>query len=400
MEVQKLRQEVKLLVDFGNSETRAVIIDSKSNKPILTDTGSEIHTYRNTYAELPAGYRVDRSYLNGDTTLFLIDGVCMVNGELVDIEFSKEAYKPAGFTGKSNQPTTLYTLNLLLIKAIEKLSNIRGIDPQDVEWSFKVAVLLPPFEEGEHSADMKNLIKGIKSVVMLVEDEQAEEVGFKEVNIPVQFETIKVQPEGIIAYTTAITQVKDGKLIYIEENKKFLTGYVMVIDIGAGTTDFALINNMRYVNQSKETISTGGNFVAAECSRAIKAKYSISVEPSSMQRVMESGEVIQGNEKIDVTDILTTAKKKYAKTLVYELKNNYFVRNIPISNIKGILLVGGGTLPAIRDGKEVSPPMSKAILEEFKQYCPSVELLSLHSVNPREANIVGLQIMSKLQGMM
>ena len=63
--------------------------------------------------------------------------------------------------------------------------------------------------------------------------------------------------------------------------------------------------------------------------------------------------------------------------------------------VKGVLVVGGGSLPSIRDGKVVSPAMSDVLINYFKELSPNIALMNTEGKNPRLLNIEGLQYIHK-----
>ena len=72
--------EVKagLLIDFGNSETRAMV---------LARGKCHIMRLSNKFAELKQGYKVAYEYENGKSTIFKLCETHFANGEIVEREF-------------------------------------------------------------------------------------------------------------------------------------------------------------------------------------------------------------------------------------------------------------------------------------------------------------------------
>lgn len=369
-----IKLKTKVLVDLGNSQTRAILV--VKNRRISVELS-------NKFAVLPEQYVVDSDYRNNRTSVFVYEGDYIANGEIVDVEFSDKYYRPAGFNNKSEQIVTSYTISLLLIRAISLLSGDMGMRPEDIEWHFTIAVLLPPFEHDTKRALMEKRIADIKEVSAFLPTQ---------FRVPIFLDKVLALPEGIVAYTTAMFMETNGVLHEVEENAKFKQGYVVIIDIGAGTTDLAVVKNGKFMLSTKESFLKGGNTVESECRKNIRRKYNFS--PSDMQTVISRGIVVRGNEVIDVSDILDNAKMEYARSIMLMITEYLEGVSVPVREIKGILLVGGGSLSAVNDGKVVSAPMSEPLLKVFRELSPSAELVSLHGVNPRMANIEGLSIMA------
>ena len=230
-----------ILIDFGNSETRMTLLSGgKSNTYILS----------NRFAILPAGYTVPAEYNNDKSNILCVGGVYYANGYLADREFEGQLLRPSAVQGKYEQLVTEISLNLVFIKALTELAKENNVGVNEIEASFNMSVLLPPLEHDTHINEMRKLIKGVTSVVSY---------------LPVSFESkfkiekLKILPEGVAAFFGVAFAEEDGNLVEVPENKEYCSGNVMIIDIGAGTTDIVLIKDTELVLDSKDTFSIGGN---------------------------------------------------------------------------------------------------------------------------------------------
>ena len=99
-----------------------------------------------------------------------------------------------------------------------------------------------------HRLSIKNNIMNIASV------EMCSPVQFtKKINI----KSIIVLPEGATAYIGSIYCAVNNEMQVVPQNEQFTEGDVLVIDIGAGTTDLVLIRDTELVVDSKETFKKG-----------------------------------------------------------------------------------------------------------------------------------------------
>ena len=368
---------VLLLIDLGNSETRAeVVYKGKSLK-------LELSNYFNI---LYADYVIPEDYRNEESTVFGTSGGYVANGEIVTHEFAAAIMKPTGRRAKSEQITSQYSIMMVMIKAVSIISGNLGIRPADINWVFDIACLLPPEEQA-------NKVAASAMTEMITNITQLECISPIVFNIPVSIKSVKLFPEGVVAYTAALFNLKDGKAVVNPDNMKYRQGYTLVMDIGAGTTDFAMVFNGKFVAQSKATIKTGGNLVEAYCKREIRRRYSNA--PTDMTEIIEHGVYTRGNQKIIVDDILIRAKNDFAATLNNAIMEYLEVTQLPVHELKGLLVIGGGAIAAERDGKVVSESLAYPLCETIKQMATSVELVHL-TVNPRFANIEGLRIMSTM----
>lgn len=371
-----IKANIKVLVDLGNSETRAYIIVNGKAKEIKLS---------NRFAVMEENAKVQPEYNNTNSTVFMFDNDYIANGEIVDMEYISSCMRPVAFERKTNQVVSMYSLNLILIKAVNMVSGQLGVKPIDIEWHFNVSVLIPPTEHDMMKEKMEKQVRRISSLTSCTP------ISYK--NLPIILDGVKVMPESLVAFTSAMFKENtEGKLEIVAENKKFQKGYIFIMDIGAGTTDVAMVKNSKFMLSTKQSFDKGGNRVENDCKRLIYSEYGFS--PSDMTSVITRGILEDGNDMHDVSKLLDKAKDMYAKNIMNDIRGYLENLAIPVREIRGLLLVGGGTMPTMRDDIEVSKPMSAPILELFKDLSPSIELVNLNGVSPREANIEGLRLMT------
>ena len=363
---------VSILVDIGNSETRAHIAYMGNNITV---------TLPNRFYELKPNYVIPEEYRNNDSRVFCSDGVYIANGEIVDMEFPG-GFAPIGLRDKASQITSKYSIILLIMSAISEISGNLNLKPAAINWVFNIAVLLPPFEQASGKEKMIELISSITEV---------SSVSPVRYSVPIAIKDIKVLPEGVVAFSTAMFKLDNGEIVPNEDNEKFKKGYCIVLDIGAGTTDMVVVKDGKFMLSTKETFKKGGNFVASTCRTLIRRKYNVS--PSNMKEIIETGVYNHGNDSVIVDDLLDEAKQDYAEKVLQDIMTYLEEKDIPVAELKGVLTVGGGSLPTMRDGKVVSEPMSIPLVNLLKQFSPSIEQIET-GVNPRYANLEGLRIMA------
>lgn len=366
----------KIVADLGNSTTRAVVAFRGQSLQVELS---------NHFILLPQGYTIPREYRNVNTTVFKHANDFVANGE-IEMEFDG-ALAPVGKMPKYEQITTKYSIILLIIKLINKVCTDLGdidIQSEDNEWHFDVSVLLPAFQ---HQIGKKKMVEYIQSI-----KEVRSEFPVK-YSIPVFIDKVDVFPEGAAAYTATIFKWNNGRLTAVEENTKFKKGYVLVCDIGAGTTDIVLIKDSKCILSTKASIEIGGNKVKYFLSQFILTEYGFA--PSDLEKVIETGVMEDGNKVIDVSDLIDKAKVETVKILKSRIATYLDNQSISPRELRGVLFVGGGTLPTVRDGVEVSTSISALILQILKEQAPQIEQIKL-GVNPRYANLEGLKITAQV----
>lgn len=389
-----------LLIDFGNSETRVIVISGNKNYRF---------NMANKFAELPPGYRVNSKYSNGKSTIFKANDTYFANGQIVDREFNNVCLRPSALQSKTEQIVTELTINLAFIKALTILAQAYNIPVNQLDVTFNVSALLPPLDHEVNEAKLESQIKAVTSVSTLMP--QTVEASFKIEDVNIQSEAVAAffgafyQEEGVIhnpnndgkSLSNGDTLVRDNgqhiTLVEVENNKKFMQGYTLVLDIGAGTTDVALFQDMELVESSKDTFKSGGNTVQSIVGKEIRKVYGYA--PNKLETIIETGLLPEGNDFHDVSDIVTSAKEQYSRVMMEDIRQYLERMTIPMPLVKGLLVAGGGSLASIRDGVVVSPAMSEVLMKYLKTLAPRLEALDTEGKDLRALNIEGLMVIHK-----
>lgn len=389
------KQVVGVLMDIGNSETRVRV----KYKPLkgIADANIPVEstfTLSNHYYGLESSYVVSPDYMNAASTILDVDGVRIAHGELVEREFVGRFEFPTGKTNKSAEPITNWTIQLVLLKTIELLADSWGIAKTDVDVAFNIFVLVPPDEHAYSKDDMVKLISDIDTVTELIP--VGDEVHYRPVSHEIICNDIQVYPEGITAFMGIRVNIDGNKLVANPDVQKFMSGYVLVIDIGAGTTDLAIMQDGKLKSDSRMSIPDAGNHITSALMRNIKANPKLRGRlPLGIQNlgsVMQEAMIREGDGLIeeDCSAALNAAKEELASSLANQIKNYANSLNV-ISMVKGILVVGGANATAVRDGKVVSPAIETFLIPKIKQFADLAELIPIRNRDTRYLNLDGLE---------
>ena len=185
-----------------------------------------------------------------------------------------------------------------------------------------------------------------------------------------------------------------------EESKKYMTGNILSLDIGASTTDVAVVTDGRYLDKSGRTYKTGGNIARDTLIDLISGKYSFEPSLIGAEQAMSEGRLQMGNTYVNISEEVAIAKMECAKGIATSMQTYFRSIGIPIQSIRAIIVSGGGSMHSQyvnEDGEVIvtSEPMSKYITEAFKEICDGVVVES-YGGSPRTANISGLFIRAKV----
>lgn len=369
-----MSEKLGVVVDLGNSETRVSVVSDTFNIDNLT--------LSNNYAVLKGGYKVPAEYRNANSTIFRVDGVPYANGAIVQREFKSLAIKPNSLSYKTDQNVTKVTLNLILIQVLALLSKEKGVTIADLDVTFSLLLLLPPFEHATKASALKAKVKSINAVEV-----------FSPFCIvkPINIAEVTIIPEGAAAFVGAMYNINGDKMEVVSQNEVFLAGDVLTIDIGEGTSDVVLIRDGDLVLESKETYTNGGSKVAAICKRSLAMQLGYFPDDKAMLSVLQTG-VLEQSEPFYADDYLNQAKEEFGQGLTNFLIDYVQRHSVELRALKGLLVVGGGALPAIRDNAVVSPAMADILLKFIKSVSNNVGMMHIGNKNPRLLNILGAKI--------
>lgn len=223
-------------------------------------------------------------------------------------------------------------------------------------------------------------------------------VTFNKLNKTVEFNIVDVTcfEESFMAILSYFFDV-NGKLR--EKAKKYSTGNILSLDIGASTTDLVVVSDMKYIERSGQTYKTGGNVAREFLRDDLRALYGYDVPEELADMAMAEGRIQMGNRYEDISKYVEAAKQKFAAQVVEQMQSYFRKVNIPIQSIRAIIVSGGGSMRSEyvdESGNVVitSEPMSYYITKELNKVCPGVEVES--HIDARLANIYGLFIRANI----
>ena len=376
-----MKVKAGLLIDLGNSETRYGTLVNNEYK-----TG----TLSNAWGLGGVDYEIPEDYANDDKSVVMVlpteSGLIRYAwGKVVQREFSFAAKKPNAQSKKMAQEANLLSLRMAMYTAMKEISMVTKCPLENLDIAFSIALLLPPEEQQRDGKLVSEYVKNIKSI----------EITYPiKAEYKVEVDSVRVIPEGLAAFIAVCFKEENGEIVEREENKPFLSGQNLIIDIGAGTTDFIRVEDSELISSSRATYQKGGNTVEAYLKRALKTKYGVT--NPNIKRVVSEGILEQGLDEIDVTEEVSKAKLDYTRNLNNDIIAYIEAQSMDIKNLKGILLTGGGCMPTKdKEGKVKVPAMSDLLTIYIKQVAPQIRTINTVGINPRYMNLEGLKLIYK-----
>lgn len=381
-----------LIIDLGNSETRVMTIfgRTKSGRPRLRIT------------EIPNKFGLlhDDSLLSNkdydavNSKVFMVGDSLLCSGEMCDKEKGTAAMRPSASIKKYDSDITMYTVRLALLQGYLDIVDMVKQDISSINVEWKVSVLLPPSDLELGQEKMVENIMGIKSINFLL----------PKFDKNFTITDVAVFPEGFCAF---IGEVFENKRQVRKGYEKVLTSSTLVVDIGAGTTDYCIIKDMKLVDGSRYSEETGGNQVFQKVNVELRKKFGKNFPEDSLREAAVTGEIKVGARVIDISKEIITAKKDVATKLSASIRNYIESTNFSIFDIENILICGGGADPGEGKLKSLGDYL-KDDLSVFMSYSNfldipcyeriteenGTEVIEKVKISPRLLNIIGAGVMS------
>lgn len=394
-----------LVVDLGNSSTKGRVLfgkDSQTGK--FRERKFDIP---NIFAPIDEGYVVSSDYSDTTSTILRVDtqfnGLAIkgdyCNGILQQNEKPLCTIKPSASEKKYNLDSSVLSFRLAFLyacKAIMNMQRISDYNQLDITWT--VVTLLPPGDIEKGKEPMINLVSAIDRLTAV----------YPQVDIPIKIAKTIVLPEGFCAYAGVVYDIGHT---FRPDFKFLIDESVLVIDIGAGTTDVLLIKNNKLVQNSKFTVSQGGNNVYQKVRYALRVD-GIELDDEIIRRGIITGKVRNGSKEISIVDKINNAKNEISQTIVTEIQNFLEMTGIMLRSVGYVLICGGGSM-ADSDVPEIAP-LSDRVISALKRLSPNTELVNIPThmtqrelpdgevekveepISPRELNLLGASILAEL----
>lgn len=368
-----MSEQISVLVDYGNSETRFYVL-----------YGNHVwyKTLANQYVKMTQP--MPPEYMNSESMSFRVGDYTYAQGAYVARERAMQATRPNSVQKKMQQAVTMYTTHLVLIYALLLVARYKNCSVEDLDITFCIGLLLPA---AEHNRDAEAFKQKIMSVTHL---SAITPVTFEK---DITIDKVVIVPEGAAAYMAAVYMIDSaGNCVLRPENAQFVTGDLLVLDIGAGTTDIVQMKDGDLVLSSKDTLHKGGRNVESACRQRLESIYEYRLSDADMRSILQTGTFVQGNTVRDATDVLNQVKDEFSQEL-YNYLIEYIERHsLEPRALKGLLVVGGGALPTVRDGEVVSPRIADILIKYLCGLTNTISMVDVTACDPRKLNIEGLRM--------
>lgn len=379
--------DANIVIDMGNSETRVLVQSGIGRSGLIKQ---QLTTVSNIFSQISPDYEVPENYSEEDTVVFeTADGEFYANGLLVEREFSMSALRPTALDPKPTSKVTMLTIQRAFLEGYRLLSNMYRCSLKSLDVTWNVTFLLPPNDIATGAKTLYGRIKGL------------EEINFTLPNFSTKLKinSVKAYPEGFAAYIGTV--MRRGRIIS-DTHKHLLTSKTLVVDIGAGTTDFFVIEGMETIDSTRLTLPYGGNNIIARVKQALLSK-NIQLPNKEIEKGVIEGKIKDGRNVINLAKSLAIFKTEVANTLIDGLTSYLEGNGYPVRSIENLLVVGGGSLASQVEGVE---SLSTYLVDRLKDFAPNIELVTFQDnvdedgnqeveTNPRLLNVLGAGVLAE-----
>ena len=386
-----------LVIDFGNSSTKACLITGRNADGSFIEHSIELS---NTFAQIddkepvvPSDYTEDNSIILDvdtlrvdpkDTTKLTTEGPIRnlyVTGLLQKNEYTIKSHivQPKGRLDKYSLDSTYLTARLVLYKAMRILMDVHNVtDINELNATFRIAALLPPGQVNKGQDAMKTIFNTINTVNLY----------FPKVSFKVNIEDVHTYPEGSCAYLGIVMEdYAHFRVNYAPLNKE----NVIVFDIGAGTTDVVVIKKGHYIQRSAMTVRMGGNNIVSKVvNYLMKDSIYATLDRELVKAAVPTGQIKIGTKVHDITETIDHARSDVASAIVDRAVQNYIEAlddEISMSEIGYILVCGGGSI-----GDNSLTNLSDDIVTKYREEFPDAQVIDMPNVNVRKVDADGNEI--------
>lgn len=379
--------DANIVIDMGNSETRVLVQSGIGRSGLIKQ---QLTTVSNIFSQISPDYEVPENYSEEDTVVFeTADGEFYANGLLVEREFSMSALRPTALDPKPTSKVTMLTIQRAFLEGYRLLSNMYRCSLKSLDVTWNVTFLLPPNDIATGAKTLYERIKGL------------EEINFTLPNFSTKLKinSVKAYPEGFAAYIGTV--MRRGRIIS-DTHKHLLSSKTLVVDIGAGTTDFFVIEGMETIDSTRLTLPYGGNNIIARVKQALLSK-NIQLPNKEIEKGVIEGKIKDGRNVINLAKSLAIFKTEVANTLIDGLTSYLEGNGYPVRSIENLLVVGGGSLASQVEGVE---SLSTYLVDRLKDFAPNIELVTFQDnvdedgnqeveTNPRLLNVLGAGVLAE-----
>lgn len=365
-------------IDVGASSTRFcsdngnIMILPNNMAMIEEDTRVDLEPYGDT-VELALDVKIKKEESNSD----FFPARALI-GSMAN-RFSANNVRPSGMSNKHIQRVNY--ISIITAIAVNKLKT--GID-EDID----LYLALPP-----------NEIKVAKDYV----SEQL--MGTYEVELPkFKGEVVKFNIKSVQcfaeSYMASMAYFFNMNGTIREEAQEYNTGNVLSLDVGASTSDLAIVENMRYLEKTGQTYKIGGNIIKDLVADYVREEFGYDIQDEVLELAVSEGRLPMGNSYVNIGLQLENAKKEFAQQVVAQMQNYFRKVGVALQSIRCIVVSGGGSMKSEytdENGVNIvtSEPTSYYITEALKDVCKGVDVVAF-SDNPRLANTIGLFIRANI----
>lgn len=392
----------KLIVDFGNSNTRVMTQFGLTKKG---NVRSKLTVLDNQFSLIPEDelpvIKSNSEYTEENSRIFKENDSLYCNGVVCRREYDATSFRPSALDKKYRSISTRLAMINAFMQGYEDITEFTSADYDAVNVKWDVTVMMPAEDidsivvsgdsETTGGKMLGEMIKGITSIDFVL----------PEVHKNIELEGgVKIFPEGFCALIAVLFEKKGSlrsEYSYLLDEDNL----TLICDIGAGTTDMMLAQGSSVISKSRFTKEVGGNNISQRV-RSDLRKRNFNLREEMVQRACTTGTIKSGNNTYSIVDELVSAKKAVANQIIDAVQEFFEREMIPIKSVNNLLVCGGGSIDT---GIEGVKPIAQYMVEYLETLSANdIGLVEIPkrmedgeevTLSPRLLNIYGAGIMAE-----
>ena len=282
--------QVKLMVDLGNSETRAVaqIVEGgivKHTRGYLLDNHFVVEnlatkeTY-SPYIQSEDFNKLDSNVLEVSLQVGAIKHEKLVMwGDLATANLPKKLKTPVSHLAKADHLLNYVVLINLMDKVLDWVNMVYPSSTKQAlskEVEFELAVLVPPAQAVSARETFKQNLVRTFTYKNLYDG--------AELNLTVK--SVKVLPEGYSSFYSVFLSYRD--LNPRPHYEDLASRNVLIIDFGEGTTDLVGVSSQCLLEGLKHTIKIGGSTILSKVRASVNKRLGLDIPIASFKDVLKN----------------------------------------------------------------------------------------------------------------
>lgn len=368
--------KIKLLVDLGQSEIRGI---AKVGTIRTSKRMEKLFVFPNSFSKAtnPERYSDKEDYSLSDSTLLSIQtpdrkyggqdlSYTVASGRIRELEFAMSALKFSQRVPKVHNATSYFAIFSLIEKTLDwvvKEGKFGGsIKDLSQEVVFSLTILLPPSQKDLWQDEFKDQLLGTHVIQSYI----------PKTELKININSVTFVQEGVSAYFGLVLRKDSFKQRPLASKLK--DAVVLLVDIGASTTDLVVINKGITIETSRHTITVGGNAVLSALRVHMQKIVGDKISDDTLFSICQTGLYRNGSQVIDLVNTINEFKNQVSDSINTAIVNYLDSADFDTYLINRIVVIGGNTMESENEGIK---SLGKLLMEQLRINLATADVIDI-----------------------